>query len=167
MNIVLNTVAMNASSHFGTLHGWIQSQSVCVCVGGGGGRGSRPPPPPWNCQIISFCHVEIFRQTPSGNSNPPEKIFWIRACSGICVRYSMITKIFYVTDMTFCTLPFPSPPTPISFIRYFRFLCEPLHEKTNKCGSDTGLYNKAQLPPLSLRSLLLLRSLLQLRSLQL
>ena len=29
----------------------------------GGYRGSGPP---WNCQIISFCHVEIFRQTPSG-----------------------------------------------------------------------------------------------------
>ena len=43
-------------------------------------RGSGPP---WNCQIISFCHVEIFRQTPSGNLDPPppppEKIFWIRA----------------------------------------------------------------------------------------
>ena len=49
-----------------------------------GGQGVRtpPPPPPRNCQIISFCHVEIFRQTPSGNLDPPppsEKIFWIRA----------------------------------------------------------------------------------------
>ena len=35
----------------------------------GGDRGSGPPPP-WNCQIINFCHVEIFRQTPSGNLDP-------------------------------------------------------------------------------------------------
>ena len=25
---------------------------------------------PWNCQIINFCHVEIFRQNPSGNLDP-------------------------------------------------------------------------------------------------
>ena len=43
--------------------------------------GTGGPDPPWNCQIINFCHVEIFRQTPSGNLDPPpEKIFWIRAC---------------------------------------------------------------------------------------
>ena len=36
-----------------------------------GGQGVRTPPPPWNCQIINFCHVEIFRQTPSGNLDPP------------------------------------------------------------------------------------------------
>ena len=54
----------------------------------GGDRGSAPPPPPppppWNCQIINFCHVKIFHQTPSGNLDPPptpEKIFWISACS--------------------------------------------------------------------------------------
>ena len=46
--------------------------------GGGGGAGG--PDPLWNCQIINFCHVEIFRQTPSGNLDPFEKIFWIRAC---------------------------------------------------------------------------------------
>ena len=54
---------------------WVDPE--CVCVWGGGGRGSGHP---WNCQIINFCHVEIFRQTPSGNLDPPEKIFWIRAC---------------------------------------------------------------------------------------
>ena len=26
---------------------------------------------PWNCKIINFCHVEIFRQTPSENLPPP------------------------------------------------------------------------------------------------
>ena len=36
----------------------------------GGGQGVRTPPP-WNCQIIDFCHVEIFRQTPSGSWTPP------------------------------------------------------------------------------------------------
>ena len=29
-----------------------------------------PPPPLWNCQIICFCHVEIFRYTASGNLDP-------------------------------------------------------------------------------------------------
>ena len=43
---------------------------------GGGGQGSAPPR---NCQIINFCHVEIFRQTPSGNLDP-QTMFWIRAC---------------------------------------------------------------------------------------
>ena len=39
---------------------------------GGGGQGVRtPPPPPWNCQIINFCHAEIFRQTPSGTLDLP------------------------------------------------------------------------------------------------
>ena len=33
--------------------------------------GTGGPPPPWNCQIICFCHVEIFCQTPSGNLDPP------------------------------------------------------------------------------------------------
>ena len=48
--------------------------------GSRGGGGTGGPDPPWNCQIINFCHVEIFRQTPSGNLDPhPEKIFWIRA----------------------------------------------------------------------------------------
>ena len=37
--------------------------------GGGGGAGGLDPP--WNCQIIDFCHVEIFLQTPSGNVYPP------------------------------------------------------------------------------------------------
>ena len=38
----------------------------------GGSRGGEGgPDPPWNCQIINFCHVEIFRQTPSGNLDPP------------------------------------------------------------------------------------------------
>ena len=52
-------------------------------------RGAGGPDPPhththtWNCQIINFCHVEIFRKTPSGNLDPPEKIFWIRACAAI------------------------------------------------------------------------------------
>ena len=47
-----------------------------------GGEGNRGSGPPWNCQIINFCHVDIFRKTPSGNLDlpPPEKIFWIRAC---------------------------------------------------------------------------------------
>ena len=39
----------------------------------GGGTGGSDPPPPWNCQIISFYHVEIFRQTPSGNLDPLRK----------------------------------------------------------------------------------------------
>ena len=43
-----------------TCHGRIQR----------GGRGSGPPPPP-NCQNINFCHVEIFRQTPSAPPPPP------------------------------------------------------------------------------------------------
>ena len=43
--------------------------------GSRGGTGGPDPPPPWNCKIINFCHVEIFRQTPSGNLD-----FWIRAC---------------------------------------------------------------------------------------
>ena len=61
----------SGNCHYPT-HGRIQR--------GGGGRRSGPqPPPPWNCHIINFCHVEIFRQTPSGNLDsapppPPEKI---------------------------------------------------------------------------------------------
>ena len=63
--------------------------------GGGGGRTGGPPPPPphWNCQIICFCHVEIFpspppppptgiarlfvfamlKFSPSGNLDPPPR----------------------------------------------------------------------------------------------
>ena len=42
------------------------------CPNMGGSRGGTGcPPPPWNCRIICFCHVEIFRQTPSGNLDPP------------------------------------------------------------------------------------------------
>ena len=33
--------------------------------------GTGGPDPPWNCRIINFCLVEIFRQTPSGNLDPP------------------------------------------------------------------------------------------------
>ena len=40
------------------------------CPNMGGSRGGDKGPP-WNCQIICFCHVEIFRQTPSGNLDPP------------------------------------------------------------------------------------------------
>ena len=44
------------------------------CPNMGGSRGGGSPPPThthtWNCQIICFCHVEIFRQTPSGNLDP-------------------------------------------------------------------------------------------------
>ena len=39
---------------------------------GGGGTGGPPPHlelPDYTC--ICFCHVEIFRQTPSGNLDPP------------------------------------------------------------------------------------------------
>ena len=45
------------------------AKDAVVSMGGsrGGDRGSGPP---WNCQIISFCHVEIFRQTPFGNLDP-------------------------------------------------------------------------------------------------
>ena len=39
--------------------------------GGSGGPDSPPPPHPRNCQIINFCHVEVFRQTPSGNLDHP------------------------------------------------------------------------------------------------
>ena len=38
---------------------------------GGTRGGTGGPDPSWNCQIIDFCHVEIFRQTPSGNLDPP------------------------------------------------------------------------------------------------
>ena len=45
----------------------------------GGGQGIRTPP--WNCQIISFCHVEIFRQTPSGTLDPRMRLcFAYRIC---------------------------------------------------------------------------------------
>ena len=37
----------------------------------GGSRGGGGAGPPWNCQFISFFHVEIFRQSPSGNLDPP------------------------------------------------------------------------------------------------
>ena len=33
-----------------------------------GGTGGSDPP--WNCQIINFCHVGIFCQTPSGTLDP-------------------------------------------------------------------------------------------------
>ena len=66
-------------------------------------RGGRGPDPPWNCQIINFCHVEIFHQTPSGTLDPPpppppEKIFWICACSYCFARnkkYSRCEIILY------------------------------------------------------------------------
>ena len=40
---------------------------------GGSRGGTTGPDHPWNCQIINFCHVEIFRQTPSGNLDPLRK----------------------------------------------------------------------------------------------
>ena len=41
------------------------------CPNMGGSRGGTGGPPPWNCQIICFCHVEIFRQISSRNLDPP------------------------------------------------------------------------------------------------
>ena len=61
--------------------------------GGQGVRTPPPPPGPWNCQIINFCHVEIFRQTPSGNLDPPAKMFWIRACVTVCSAYARIYTV--------------------------------------------------------------------------
>ena len=40
-------------------------------MGGSRGGGDKGSGPPWKCQIINFCHVEIFRQNPSGNLDPP------------------------------------------------------------------------------------------------
>ena len=40
-------------------------------MGGSRGGGDKGSGPHWNCQITNFCHVEIFRQTPSGNLPPP------------------------------------------------------------------------------------------------
>ena len=68
----------------------------------GGGGPDPAPPPPWNCQIINFCHVEIFHQTPSGNLDPPppppapEKIFWIRACGDHYENKPMHYTTFFV-----------------------------------------------------------------------
>ena len=63
----------------------------------GGGQGVRTPP--WNCQIIDFCPVEILRQTPSGNLDPPtEKIFWIRACASICDVRNFVASWVYRVD---------------------------------------------------------------------
>ena len=42
---------------------------------GGSRGGTGGPDPPWNRQIISFCHVEIFRQTPFGEFGPPLRKF--------------------------------------------------------------------------------------------
>ena len=57
-----------------------------------------PPPPPGIARLLFFCHVEIFRQTPSWNLDPPtplpppppppEKIFWIRACCLCCLLFT-------------------------------------------------------------------------------
>ena len=63
----------------------IRGFNTCTLMGGSRGVGETGGPGPhWNCQII--CHVEIFRQTPSGTLDTPlpaplphEKIFWIRA----------------------------------------------------------------------------------------
>ena len=54
------------------------------------GQGLRIPL--WNCQIINFCHVEIFRQTPSAIGPPPPppspgKMFWICAWSNPALGY--------------------------------------------------------------------------------
>ena len=60
--------------------------------------GTGGPDPTWNCQIINFCHVESFRQTPSGNLDPPEKIFWIRACKTEFQKKKKKKKKIYYTD---------------------------------------------------------------------
>ena len=66
--------------------------------GGGGGQGVRNTPPHWNCQIISFCHVDIFRQTPSGNLDPFEKIFWIRACTNKQWRKKLLAFVILLAS---------------------------------------------------------------------
>ena len=64
-NLIQTSVPLVYTNYFYNIY--------CPNMGGsrGGGKGVRPPPPTWNCQIICFCHVEIFRQTPSGNLDPP------------------------------------------------------------------------------------------------
>ena len=102
--------------------------SVCRLIHGriqrGGDRGSGPPPPPWNCQIINFCHVEIFRQTPSGNLDPPPPP--LRKFSGSAHVILVINHVklhqeilngYQVTERTrleckFCYFPFQRVITP-------------------------------------------------------
>ena len=66
-NLIQTSVPLVYTNYFYNIY--------CPNMGGsrGGARGSAPPipTPTWNCQIICFCHVEIFRQTPSGNLDPP------------------------------------------------------------------------------------------------
>ena len=72
-NLIQTSVPLVYTNYFYNIY--------CPNMGGsrGGGQWVRPPPPPTppthphprNCQIICFCHVEIFRQTPSGNLDPP------------------------------------------------------------------------------------------------
>ena len=58
----------------------------------GGGTGGLDPPP-WNCQIINFCHVEIFRQTPSGNLDPPPLREFSGSAHAQKYRLGMISNI--------------------------------------------------------------------------
>ena len=67
-NLIQTSVPLVYTNYFYNIY--------CPNMGGsrGGGGGQAPPPPTthtWNCQIICFCHVEIFCQTPSGNLDPP------------------------------------------------------------------------------------------------
>ena len=62
-------------------------------MGGQVVRTHPTPRPPRNCQIINFCHVGIFRQTPSGNLDPPpEKMFWIRAWTSLLKCFIIRTR---------------------------------------------------------------------------
>ena len=68
---------------------------------GGTGDPDPPPPPPRNCQIINFCHVEIFRQTPSRNLDPPP----LRKFSGSAHGNEYIAAILMDLSKAFDCLP--------------------------------------------------------------
>ena len=61
-----------------------------------GGTGG-PDPPPWNCQIINFCHVEIFRQTASGNLNV--QIGLSQTWSEDSFPHGMVNVMYVVKEM--------------------------------------------------------------------
>ena len=64
----------------------------CAWADPEGDRGSGPP---WNCQIINFCHVEIFRQTPSGNLGP------LRKFSGSALGVALVLSASLSFQLTF------------------------------------------------------------------
>ena len=60
--------------------------------------GTGGPDPLWNCTIINFCHVEIFRQTPSGNLDPPPTP--LRKFSGSAHVQESCTNICLIDDIS-------------------------------------------------------------------